>query len=73
MKNSGTIKKLGEKIRIERMRRKLSQEQLAEMADLNRNFIGMIERSETNVTVKNLESIANALEMTIQEMFDFSF
>ena len=73
MKNSGTIKKLGEKIRIERMRRKLSQEQLAEMADLNRDFIGMIERSETNVTVKNLESIANALEMTIQEMFDFSF
>lgn len=73
MKNSGTIKKLGEKIRIERMRRKLSQEQLAEMADLNRNFIGMIERSETNVTVKNLELIANALDMDIQEMFDFSF
>lgn len=71
MINVDTVRKLGEKVRIERSRRKFSQEKLAEIANLNRNFIGMIERGETNVTVKNLESIANALQMNIKDLFDF--
>ena len=69
--NNKTVEKLGQKIRIERQKRKISQEKLAEMADLNRNFIGMVERGETNITVKNLESIANAFEMNIQDLFNF--
>ena len=64
--------KLGNKIRIERKKRKLSQEKLAELSDLNRNFIGMIERGETNITVKKLESIANAFELNIKELFEFT-
>ena len=72
MNDVDTVKKLGEKIRIERNRRKLSQEKLAELSNLNRNFIGMIERGETNVTVKNLVNIANALDMNIKELFDFT-
>ena len=52
------MQKLGLKIRIERQKQKISQEKLAELANLNRNFVGMIERGETNVTVKNLENIA---------------
>ncbi len=51
--------------------RLLSQEKLAELANLNRNFIGMIERGETNVTVKNLENIANVLKLPIQDLFKF--
>ncbi len=69
--NEQTIQKLGLKIRVERQKKKISQEKLAELADLNRNFIGMIERGETNVTVKNLENIANALELDIKELFNF--
>lgn len=64
--------KLGFKIRIERKKRKLSQEKLAELADLNRNFIGMIERGEANITVKNLENIAIALGLDIKNLFDFT-
>lgn len=71
MNNIDTVRKLGEKVRIERLRRKFSQEKLAELSNLNRNFIGMIERAETNVTVKNLESIANAFNMDIRDLFDF--
>ena len=59
------------KIRIEQQKQQLSQEKLAELANLNRNFIGMIERGETNVTVKNVENIANALEVSVQELFNF--
>ena len=69
--NEGTIVKLGLKIRIERQKQKMSQEKLAELASINRNFIGMIERGETNVTVKNLENIANAMNLPIQELFNF--
>lgn len=69
--NEQTIQKLGLKIRVERQKKRISQEKLAELADLNRNFIGMIERGETNVTVKNLENIANALELDIKELFNF--
>ena len=63
--------KLGQKIRIERMKRKMSQEKLAELAELNRNFIGMVERGETNITVRNLEKIANTFELDIKELFNF--
>ncbi len=69
--NEGTIPKLGLKIRIEMQKQKLSQEKLAELANLNRNFVGMIERGETNVTVKNVENIANALNVPIIELFNF--
>ena len=71
VKNKNTVQKLGQKIRIERQKRKISQEQLAELADLNRNFVGMVERGETNITVKNLEAIANAFEMEIRNLFEF--
>jgi transcriptional regulator with XRE-family HTH domain len=70
--NQNTVFKLGQKIRIERQRQKMSQEKLAELADLNRNFIGMVERGETNITVKNLESISNAFKIPIRDMFDFT-
>ncbi len=69
--NTNTIYKLGQKIRIERIKRRLSQEKLAELTDLNRNFIGMIERGETNITVRNLEKIANTFELDIKELFNF--
>lgn len=71
MKNNDTIKKLGQKIRIERQKRKMTQEKLAELADLNRNFVGMIERGETNLTVKKLENIANVFDMDIMDLFSF--
>ena len=71
MKNNDTIKKLGQKIRIERQKRKMSQEKLAELADLNRNFVGMIERGKTNLTVKKLENIANVFDMDIMDLFSF--
>ena len=63
--------KLGQKIRIERMKRNMSQEKLSELAELNRNFIGMVERGESNITVKNLENISKAFNMEIKELFNF--
>lgn len=69
--NRNTVVKLGMKIRVERQKRKMSQEKLAELSNLNRNFIGLIERGETNATVKSLENIANAFQINISELFNF--
>ncbi|MCA6111623.1 helix-turn-helix domain-containing protein [Bradyrhizobium cenepequi] len=48
---------------IRTLRRKggLSQEELADRAGLNRNYIGMIEREENSPTVDALEQISDAL------------
>lgn len=69
--HTNLTEKLGQKIRIERMKRKMSQEKLAELAELNRNFIGMVERGESNITVKNLEAISLAFGMEIKDLFNF--
>jgi len=60
--------KFGKKVREFRKREKLSQEELAHKADLHRTYIGMIERAEKNITLINIEKIANALEVNIKEL-----
>ena len=59
--------KFGERVRDLRKERGLSQEQLAFKADLHRTYIGMIERAEKNITLINIEKIANALEVSLSE------
>jgi transcriptional regulator with XRE-family HTH domain len=60
--------KFGEKVRTERLRQNLSQEQLADKAGLHRTYIGMIERAEKNITLLNIQKIANALHINIRDL-----
>ena len=69
--NENTIEKLGLKIRVERQKRKLSIEKLAELAEMNSNYLSIIERGETNITIQTLENIAKALKLDIRELFNF--
>lgn len=61
-------KKICLKIKIERIKRNLSQEQLAELANLNRNTIGKIEREEVSPTIETVEKITEAFNMTFLEL-----
>ncbi len=63
------LKKFGEKVRNERIRLGLSQEELAARAGVHRTYIGMIERAEKNITLVNIDKISKALELNIQELF----
>ena len=58
----------GEKVREIRKEKGLSQEDLAFKADLHRTYIGMIERAEKNITLINIQKIANALEISIDNL-----
>jgi transcriptional regulator with XRE-family HTH domain len=60
-----TLEKFGEKVREERHRLGLSQEELASRAGVHRTYIGMIERAEKNITLENIEKIAKALEIPL--------
>jgi DNA-binding XRE family transcriptional regulator len=51
-----------------RLKRHLTQEALADVAGLDRTYIGSIERSERNVSIDNIEKIATALGVTISEL-----
>ena len=59
----------GQRVQKARKKMGLSQEQLAEKAGLHRTYIGMIERAEKNLTLCNIEKIANALEVSIPDLF----
>ena len=64
------IKKIiGKRIAKERLNQEISQEKLAELADLSKNLIGMIERGETSVSVENTYKIALALNLTLETLF----
>ncbi len=61
--------KFGEKVKEIRISKNLSQEKLAELANVHRTYIGMIERAEKNISLVNIEKIANALNVNITDLF----
>jgi len=61
--------RFGDKVRVERLKRKLSQEELAAKAGVHRTYIGMVERAEKNITLRNIDKICKALNLRIQDFF----
>lgn len=56
---------LGKRIREERTKLRLTQEQLAEAAEVNESYIGQVERTEKNPSLETVVNIANALGVTV--------
>jgi transcriptional regulator with XRE-family HTH domain len=65
------LQQFGTKVRAERLKQGLSQEELAAKAGVHRTYIGMIERAEKNITLRNIEKISRALNISISNLFDF--
>jgi transcriptional regulator with XRE-family HTH domain len=59
-------KALGERIRAERKRQGLTQEKLAEMAEISESFMGHIERGGRTLSIETLAKLANVLNMSIE-------
>jgi transcriptional regulator with XRE-family HTH domain len=61
---------LGDAIRCARAAQGLSQEALADAAEIDRSHMGKIERGERNVTVLNVKRVAGALGLPIAALFE---
>ena len=57
---------------LKRLRRErgLTQEELADLAGLNRNYVRMIERQENAATVDTLEALADALQIKAAQLLE---
>lgn len=68
-KEKVVLKRFGEKIRSMRKERGISQEKFAELCGLDRTYISGIERGTRNVSLKNIELIAQALGISKSDLF----
>ena len=59
--------------RIKELRNKLgiSQEELADIAELDRTYITSVECGKRNISIVNVEKLANALNVSLCEFFNF--
>ena len=71
--NKDIEKKFGAKLAYIRKSKRLSQMKLAEIVNMNFNYIGQIERGEANVTIRTMKLLANALDVELNVLFDFKF
>ncbi|HST51348.1 MAG TPA: helix-turn-helix transcriptional regulator [Pyrinomonadaceae bacterium] len=60
--------RFAENLRKTRKEQGISQEKLAELAELHRTYIGSVERGERNITIDNMERLARALGITVQAL-----
>ena len=67
-KNDKISAKIGLKIVLERAKRRLSQEKLAELSDLSKNSLGAIERGTSSPSIDTLDRIATALNIELSEL-----
>jgi len=63
-------RKFGEKMRLHRKQARLTQEQLAEKADLHHNFIGEVERGNMEISLTSMLKIAKALQIKVRDLID---
>jgi transcriptional regulator with XRE-family HTH domain len=60
----------GKRVRGIRLKRKLSQEKLAELADLHRNYVGVLERGLQNPSLLIIVKLARALDVKPAKLID---
>lgn len=59
----------GKNLKKFRLEKNVSQEELALRCNLNRNFIGLIERGQRGISLKNIETISKILNIEIYKFF----
>lgn len=65
------LEHLGQNIAKYRKTKQISQEKLAEMVDLSREYITRVEKGQKNISLKKLFAIADALEVGFNKLTDF--
>lgn len=61
--------KFGQRVKELRTERNLTQQQLADVSGLHKNYIGMVERGERNPSLVNIGILAKSLEINVSDFF----
>jgi transcriptional regulator with XRE-family HTH domain len=69
MKTKSSARRIfAENLRKARLAKKLSQEDLAELAGLHRTYVGSVERAERNVSIENMERLSLAVSVSLPDL-----
>ena len=66
------LKKFGKNLKIERIKKDLTQEQLAEKLNVSQNYIACIETGKQNMSLGKILELANTLNVNIEKLLNFS-
>ncbi len=69
-KRADILERFGQRVRELRKEQGYSQESFAAACELDRTYIGGIERGERNVALRNIESIAQTLGITLADLME---
>jgi len=70
MGSENILEIFGRNVQKIRKEKHISQEKLAEISGVHRTYVGMIERAEKNITLRNIEKIAKALNVEIKDLLE---
>ena len=71
MNKETLLKKFGKNVKIERIKKDLTQEKLAEIMNISQNYIANIERGKQNMSLGKILELAEKLEVKISKPLDF--
>ncbi len=71
MNKKEIIDKISDNIRLERLKKRYSQEKLAEMANITQKYLNLIENKKANPSIVIIVNICQALGVKISELIDF--
>ena len=63
------LSSFGETVRFLRRQRGFSQESFADKAGLDRSYMGGVERGKRNLSLKNIEKVSMALQLSLSQLF----
>lgn len=62
-------KAFGDRVRVLRIQRNLSQEKFALLIDMDRTYLASVELGKRNISLENIQKIANGFSITLEELF----
>ena len=66
------LKRFGKNVKIERIKKDLTQEQLAEIMDVSHNYLACIETGRPNMSLGKILELAEALDVDIEKLLKLS-
>ena len=72
MDRENLLKKFGKNVKIERIKKDLTQEKLAEKMNVSQNYIASIERGKANMSLVKILDLSKMLDVKIEKLLTFS-